>query len=544
MKKEKQAESLQQLILEIALDFINLSPIKVDETINRALQKVGEFTGSARSYVFQLDRNNDKLRNSHEWCAAGIEPQMERLQSISIKNQSWYRERLLGGKTVFIEDIRKLPEKAKPVKEALMAQGIQSLVVVPMNYSNSQIGFVGFDAVAQKRRWSGAEIELLKVIADIFAHALVHRSLETKLYESQERYRLLVENLNDGIVISQNDKFIFFNRQFAEMLGYEYEELIMADYRQVYTTEGLKILEERARRRERGEEVPARYETIFRKKNGEHLFVEANVKIIEYQQAPATFAIISDITERKERERYQRKLEAELLKQQKMSSTVLFAGGIVHNLRNELAVIIGRAQLLKQKIPDLKEPDIIVANANKILQMADIFLKKANLEKIEKVIDIDLNDLIRTEVLFIKSNLYVKNQVDIHLETDRSIPPIRGYYIDFSHALSGIIDYSIHAMENAARRELRIGTKSDKKQILLTISHTGKPLSPEEMKTVFTPFYSVRQRGGKLPDEPDSIKTMQLYNAYILLERYGVKFQLETDAEEQTVFRLRIPVAE
>jgi len=272
--------------------------------------------------------------------------------------------------------------------------------------------------------------------------------------------------------------------------------------------------------------------------------VEANVKIIEYQQAPATFAIISDITERKERERYQRKLEAELLKQQKMSSTVLFAGGIVHNLRNELAVIIGRAQLLKQKIPDLKEPDIIVANANKILQMADIFLKKANLEKIEKVIDIDLNDLIRTEVLFIKSNLYVKNQVDIHLETDRSIPPIRGYYIDFSHALSGIIDYSIHAMENAARRELRIGTKSDKKQILLTISHMGKSLSPEEMKTVFTPFYSVRQRGGKLPDEPDSIKTMQLYNAYILLERYGVKFQLETDAEEQTVFRLRIPVAE
>ncbi|HDP68493.1 MAG TPA: PAS domain S-box protein [Candidatus Marinimicrobia bacterium] len=263
MKKEKQAESLQQLILEIALDFINLSPIQVDETINRALQKVGEFTGSDRSYVFQLDRNNDKLRNSHEWYAAGIEPQMERLQSISIKNQSWYRERLLGGKTVFIEDIRKLPEKAKPVKEALLAQGIQSLVVVPMNYSNSQIGFVGFDSVVRKRRWSGAEIELLKVIADIFAHALVHRSLETKLYGSQERYRLLVENLNDGIVISQNDRFIFFNRQFAEMLGYEYEELIMADYRQVYTTEGLKILEERARRRERGEEVPARYETIF-----------------------------------------------------------------------------------------------------------------------------------------------------------------------------------------------------------------------------------------------------------------------------------------
>jgi len=57
--------------------------------------------------------------------------------------------------------------------------------------------------------------------------------------EQDEIYRLLIENINDGIVISQNDKFIFFNKQFVKMLGYEGDELLMKDYRDVYTVRGL-----------------------------------------------------------------------------------------------------------------------------------------------------------------------------------------------------------------------------------------------------------------------------------------------------------------
>lgn len=119
------------------------------------------------------------------------------------------------------------------------------------------------------------------------------------LRDSEEKYRLLVENLNDAIVISQDDKFIFFNKQFADMLMYDYDELMMKDYREVYSKKSIEILSQRGRKRQRGDEVPSRYETVFIKKNGEELYVEANVAIIEYKGDKATFAVIRDITERK-----------------------------------------------------------------------------------------------------------------------------------------------------------------------------------------------------------------------------------------------------
>ncbi|MBU4444834.1 PAS domain S-box protein [bacterium] len=109
----------------------------------------------------------------------------------------------------------------------------------------------------------------------------------------------MIENINDGVVISQYDKFIFFNDQSAKMLGYEVDELLMKDYRDVYTERELKILQERKAHRDRGEAVSPQYETVFKKKNDAEIEVEANVAIIDYMGDKATFAVIRDISERK-----------------------------------------------------------------------------------------------------------------------------------------------------------------------------------------------------------------------------------------------------
>ena len=130
---------------------------------------------------------------------------------------------------------------------------------------------------------------------------------EAQIMEKEEKYRLLVENIQDGIVISQFDKFIFINERFARMLGYTVKELLMRDYRDVYTEKGLQILSERHGRRQRGEVVPSKYETVFKRKDGSEIDVEANVTIIDYKGNPATFAVIRDIRERKRAEQEIRK---------------------------------------------------------------------------------------------------------------------------------------------------------------------------------------------------------------------------------------------
>ena len=119
------------------------------------------------------------------------------------------------------------------------------------------------------------------------------------LKDSEDKYRLLVENLNDAIVITQHDKYIYFNTQFADLLGYKPEELMLQDFRMIYSKKSIDILKKRVARRKQGKKVPSRYETVFIKKNGEEVQIEANVTIIEHHGDKATFAVIRDITEQK-----------------------------------------------------------------------------------------------------------------------------------------------------------------------------------------------------------------------------------------------------
>jgi len=150
-------------------------------------------------------------------------------------------------------------------------------------------------------------------LAAACAGALERAWKEETYKQSEANHELVIENVNDGIVISQDDHFVFFNNRFAGMLGYETEELQQKTYLDIYSPRGLEILYERAARRHAGKGVSDRYETVFRKKNGKLLPVEANIRIIDsYNGRKATFAVIRDISERKAAEEQLRKSDEEL----------------------------------------------------------------------------------------------------------------------------------------------------------------------------------------------------------------------------------------
>ncbi|MDO9549140.1 MAG: PAS domain S-box protein [Candidatus Marinimicrobia bacterium] len=183
-------------------------------------------------------------------------------------------------------------------------------------------------------------VKPLEMFANHISQILQSRKLEKKIRDSEEQYRLLVENVNDAIVISQQGKFIFLNKQFAAMLGYKYDELLMKDFTEVHTEKAVEILMERQSKRNRGEYVPSRYETVFKKKDGKSIDVEANVSIIDYRGGKATFAVIRDVTERK-------RMEKEAHRNQNLESIGILAGGIAHDFNNILTIILGNITLSK-----------------------------------------------------------------------------------------------------------------------------------------------------------------------------------------------------
>ena len=137
----------------------------------------------------------------------------------------------------------------------------------------------------------------------IIETAIYKHNLERELKESEKKYRILVETLQEGLAIVDSDEnIIFANFAFSDILGYSQEEIVgmnLLDF--VPGAEFEKILQE-TKKRERG--IASRYELLIRRKDKElrNVNVSASPWINEKGELQGTVGVIMDITERKRAE--------------------------------------------------------------------------------------------------------------------------------------------------------------------------------------------------------------------------------------------------
>jgi PAS domain S-box-containing protein len=138
------------------------------------------------------------------------------------------------------------------------------------------------------------------------------KQAEGALRISERKYSTLVENSLTGIFLVQDGKFVFTNQKFAEILGYEREELLGMDSLKLAHPEERESIRDIREKRIRGEEAPAEYETRVLKKDGETIWIRRRATSSEYNGKPAVLGTIVDITERKHVEEELRTSEKEL----------------------------------------------------------------------------------------------------------------------------------------------------------------------------------------------------------------------------------------
>ena len=117
--------------------------------------------------------------------------------------------------------------------------------------------------------------------------------------ESEEMYKTLIESSLTGIFIHQGEKYVFVNDRFAEIHGYEPEELRGKEYLALIHPDERGAAEEIASKRLKGEAVLQRYEVRRLGKDGKTIWCEMMAERIEYAGRPAIMGNIIDITERK-----------------------------------------------------------------------------------------------------------------------------------------------------------------------------------------------------------------------------------------------------
>jgi PAS domain S-box-containing protein/putative nucleotidyltransferase with HDIG domain len=136
------------------------------------------------------------------------------------------------------------------------------------------------------------------------------KKAEEALRESEERYRALVEvagKAGEAIAIVQDAEdrqgaIVFVNEEFPTMLGYLREELLTKPFRDFISPDSLATIEDRYRRRQKGEDVPSRYEVMALRKDGTAVPIDVAAGTMTYRGKVATVVYWRDITERKRAE--------------------------------------------------------------------------------------------------------------------------------------------------------------------------------------------------------------------------------------------------
>jgi len=128
------------------------------------------------------------------------------------------------------------------------------------------------------------------------------RNTTAELQESEEKYRNLIEMAADGVLIFQKGKIVYSNKQSANILGYDINELLGINFLDLVISSEQTKITEMNRLRMQGKTVPIMYETIALLKNGETKDIEINSGLIIYEKEQATLTFIRDISKRKESE--------------------------------------------------------------------------------------------------------------------------------------------------------------------------------------------------------------------------------------------------
>ena len=141
----------------------------------------------------------------------------------------------------------------------------------------------------------GGRVKLLENFIDITKRKLV----EEALLDSENRYRSVVENATEAIVVVQDGKMKYVNPRTLEMLQSSAEQVINQPFTDFIHTGDRAMVVDRYQRRTHGENVPAHYEFRILGKDGMETWVQIAAVLMQWDGKTATLNFLTDITNQK-----------------------------------------------------------------------------------------------------------------------------------------------------------------------------------------------------------------------------------------------------
>lgn len=149
-----------------------------------------------------------------------------------------------------------------------------------------------------ERRVEERTLELRRSNQQLKKEISQRETAEEALRESEEKYRMVVQNAHEGFFIASKEMFRFLNPRCVEIIGHAEEDLLSRPFTEFIHPDDAEMVLERHYRRIKGEDVPTRYPFRIVDRAGNVRWVETDSTLFTWQGQSAAMGFMTDITER------------------------------------------------------------------------------------------------------------------------------------------------------------------------------------------------------------------------------------------------------
>ena len=336
-----------------------------------------------------------------------------------------------------------------------------------------------------------------------------------ELKESEEKYRQIIENMDEGYIeVDLTGRLTFFNEAAQKFLGYSAEETLGMHYKQYADEEAARKIYTAYNEVYRTGLPLGQFEWEVTRKDGTRRTVEGSAALIrDIEGQPIGFrGLFWDITDRKHLYEERQRTQELLQRGEKMEALGILAGGVAHDLNNVLGIVVGYSELLLMEIDKTSKTGSRVMNimqgaeraaaiVQDLLTLARRGIQTRNVININTTID-DYQKLPEFEKL---RSFHPNVRIKINLEAE--LLNISGSPVHLGKTLLNLVSNAVEAMPNGGVVEITtsnvyldnpIKGYDDVKEgdyVVLSVSDKGEGIPSADLKRIFEPFYTKKVMG-------------------------------------------------
>ena len=516
-----------------------------------------------RARIAELTSENARLSNAQKLLERLVEQAPFSIQVLDADGRvvqiNAAHERLIGmGREQYFatlkEDFRAYIRRSLPAAAAALDRVYRGEVVElpPFRYQ-AKVGPGGATAPLSERlakgiylatrafpvRGADGEVAYVVVINEDVTERV---RLEQERVESERRYRRLVENLYDAVIVFDEDRTIsMWNSSATRIYGWPAEEAIGRPAQELLGTQA------------DGKSPAEIMDLIFesgswrgtlhqRTKEGRRIEVECSASHIPIMDSGrgGVVCVNRDVTEHK-------RLQAQLIQAQKMESIGTLAGGIAHEFNNMLSGILGYASLLSKRIvePEVAKPlRIIQESATRGAKLTRQLLTFARKQEAQRE-RLSLNATVESSMSFLGQIIGKDVTLDVDLE-----PDLRLVLGDPWQLEQIVVNLCLNARDSmSGEGNIRLETRNvglpetgsppelaSGHYVRLRVMDTGAGMKREVLDRIFEPFFTTKEQGHGTG--------LGLAVVYGIVKEHGGAITVRSEPGVGTTFDVFVPSAD